>query len=74
MIVGASLSHLCTNRKGGAPAIRWRFRFPTLCTNRKGWGTSFRLWDGCVSYFWLIIGPACVMLPLTSSVSIFSFW
>lgn len=24
-------------------------------------------------YFWLIIGPASVMLPFTSSVSIFSF-
>jgi hypothetical protein len=27
-----------------------------------------------VCYFWLIIGPACVMLPFTNSVSIFSFW
>ncbi len=26
-----------------------------------------------VVYFWLVSGPACVMLPLTSSVSILSF-
>lgn len=31
------------------------------------------IWLRWCSYFWLISGPACVMLPFTSSVSIFSF-